>query len=224
MTQSILAIEPNTIEYDPDRDGNDHALIGISPFNGYFSTQNIENLMRWACRNFKTFDIFTMDGASKYNLIALGYSEEESIKKTNKQDKHLRNKILRGFEGLGFSEDESNKKIVLISSLKDNPRYQELYEFYLKLFAENPQFREDCLYASRSILLGKSKLSIDEAAAISVNYLLQELPVWFNTPYIMDVSSSVFVYKDLPQYWRNICYNYDLISTNQKILIKQIDS
>lgn len=221
MANKTQLIHP-TVDYDPSRDRNDHALIGVSPFNGYFSADIIENLIRWSSLNFKSFDLFTMDGASKYNLMAMGYSEEDALKKTMKQDKHLRNKIIRGFEKMGYTQEEALKKIVLISQLKTNERYLELYEFYLLIFKNNPAFRQDCLNASKTILPNKDSQISDDTASIAVKYLLQEIPIWFNSPYILGIESSVFVYKDLPHYWRNVCYNYDLISPNQKLYIKQI--
>lgn len=55
---------PNKIE---------HALIVVSPFNGYFTVKNMEILFSCAKDNCRSFDVFTMDKASKYNLMAMGY-------------------------------------------------------------------------------------------------------------------------------------------------------
>ncbi|MBX9697459.1 MAG: tRNA-dependent cyclodipeptide synthase, partial [Alphaproteobacteria bacterium] len=115
QSQTIISEFQQSIEYDPKTHPNSHALIGISPFNGYFTTSNIEKTLIWAHSNFENFEVFTMDKASKYNLIAMGYSENEAIKKAKKQDQHLKNKIIRGLESIGFSEDEAKKKILLIS-------------------------------------------------------------------------------------------------------------
>lgn len=209
-----------SIEYDPKIHPNNHALIGISPFNGYFTTSNIEKTLIWACSNFKSFDVFTMDKASKYNLIAMGYSEEEAIKKTKKQDQHLKNKIMRGLQSTGFSENDTEKKIVLISNLYDNDKYIELYEYCKNLFQSNSSFRDDCLNASKQILLDKTEHITRELLEVSVRYLLEELPVWINTPYILDIPFSVFVYKDLSDCWYNLFSKYGLVSGNQKILVK----
>lgn len=106
-------IDYQSFEYDPKIHPNDHALICVSPFNGYFTTSNIEDLLRWAHFNFKEYSIFTMDKASKYNLMAVGYTEIEAIKKTRKQDQHLKNKIIRCLEKIGLSLEESEKKYYL---------------------------------------------------------------------------------------------------------------
>jgi cyclo(L-tyrosyl-L-tyrosyl) synthase len=208
-----------SIEYDPKIHPNNHALIGVSPFNGYFTTSNIEKTLIWAHSNFKSFEVFTMDKASKYNLIAMGYSENEAIKKTTKQDQHLKNKIIRGLESIGFCKDESKKKILLISNLCGDDKYIEVYEHCKYLFRSNSSFRDDCLNASKQILLDKTDHITDELLDVSVQYLLEELPVWINTPYILNVPFSVFVYKDLSTHWYNIFNKYGLVSDNQKILV-----
>ncbi|MGN6670646.1 MAG: tRNA-dependent cyclodipeptide synthase, partial [Candidatus Nucleicultricaceae bacterium] len=108
--QNIISAFQQSIEYNPKIHPHSHALIGVSPFNGYFTASNIEKTLIWAHSNFKSFGVFTMDKASKYNLIAMGYSEDEAIKKTKKQDQHLKNKIMRGLESIGFSEDAAKEK------------------------------------------------------------------------------------------------------------------
>lgn len=210
---------PQSVMYDPVVDGNDHALIGISPFNGYYNSDNIDTLVTWAAVSFKDFHLFTMDESSKYNLMAQGYSEEEAVKKTRKQDQHLYNKMVRSLEKLGCSPTEARSKILLISDLKKNKKYQELYSEYYDFYMENEGFRSDCLDATKAILEDKISSDVDQAIQIGVRYLLEEIPVWFDTPAIMNISSSVFVYKNLPTYWKKVCCDYDLVAQNQRIHI-----
>ncbi|MGN6670429.1 MAG: tRNA-dependent cyclodipeptide synthase, partial [Candidatus Nucleicultricaceae bacterium] len=102
----------------------------------------------------------------------------------------------------------------------DNDKYIELYEQCKNLFQSNLSFREDCLKASMQILLDKTDYITRELLDVSVQYLLEELPVWINTPYILGIPFSVFVYKDLSDYWYNIFNKYGLVSDNQKIWVK----
>jgi cyclo(L-tyrosyl-L-tyrosyl) synthase len=212
-------VVPLSVMYDPAIDGNEHALIGISPFNGYYNSGNIDAFVTWAAANFKDFHLFTMDESSKYNLMAQGYSEAEAVKKTRKQDQHLYNKMVRSLEKLGCSSTEARSKILLISDLKKNKKYQELYAEYYDFYMENEGFRSDCLNAAKAILEDKISSDVDQAIQIAVRYLLEEIPVWFDTPAIMNIPSSVFVYKDLPTYWKKVCCDYDLVAQNQRIYI-----
>lgn len=215
-------IEAQSFEYDPDVDSNDHALIGVSPFNGYFSTKNMEVLFNWARDNFKTFNIFTMDKASKYNLMAIGYTEAEAVKKTRKYDRNLRNKVITCLKNVGFSEEDAENKILSLTHISKSQKYLELYKKYLGFFEQNPSFKSDCINASKNILLGKMEKVTNESLQLAIQYLFLELPIWFNIPDILEIPSSVLIYKDLSFYWSNIYCNYGFLSPNQKLLIKDI--
>lgn len=59
----------------------EHAVIGVSPFNSYFSEGNIASLIAWAKANFRAFHIYLPDGPSQFTLEALGYRESNARKK-----------------------------------------------------------------------------------------------------------------------------------------------
>ena len=202
----------------------DHALILLSPFNGYFTVKNMEILFSWAKNHTKSFNVFFMDKASKYNLMAMGYEESEAIRRTKKQDQNLYNKIITCMKNIGFDNNDSQEKILLISHLCTNNNYLEIYKKCVELFETNMNFKNDCLSISKSFLQAKMNDFSEESLYIAVNYLLEELPIWLNTPSIIKVSSSVLIYKDFSKFWQNICYNYGLISSRQKILVKNINN
>jgi tRNA-dependent cyclodipeptide synthase len=210
-----------TIELSTNK--REHALVAVSAFNSYFSVNNMEILFDWACKNFNYFNIFIMDEVSIFNLMALGYDKETALKKTKKHDRNLKNKVIKSLVKIGFTLDESREKILLLSQISKNNQYIKAYERYLKIFEANESFRNDCLGATKSMLSEKMKNVSEEAVRLSVNYLLAELPFWFEIPYILNISSSVLVYKDLSFYWERICCNYNLISSHQEILIKRVD-
>lgn len=99
----------------------------------------------------------------------------------------------------------------------------EAYQRYLNIYETNDSFKNDCLGATNIVLLNKNNNLSDEAVYISVNYVLAELPIWFNIPYLLNITESVLVYKELSFFWKRICYNYNLMSSQQKILIKNVD-
>ncbi len=201
----------------------DHALIAISPFNSYFSVTNITHLLRWACETFSEFNLFIMDGASKYNLMALGYDEEKAVKKTKEQDKKLFNKVIKSCIAVGMSEKDAHEKIILLNHLSQTQRYLESYNRYKTVFETNVSFRNDCLGATRLMLEHKNGSINDTSVSIAVQYLLAELPIWFDIPYVLNVPSSVLVYKDLSLFWKKIYYDYDLVCPQQGLLIKNVD-
>lgn len=185
------------------------ALVAISSRNSYYSVKNMTLLFGWAKMQYEDFNVFVMDAASKYNLMALGYNETRAIKITRKNDQNLINKIMTSLENAGAKET----KIIRLSDLEHTERYCELYDKYYSYFESNVNFRNDCLEATK-------EASPNADINIAVNYLLAELPIWFDIPFLLNIHSAVLVYKDLTLSWRKICYNYDLLSTNQEFMIK----
>jgi tRNA-dependent cyclodipeptide synthase len=201
----------------------DHALIAVSTFNSYFSVKNMEILFRWSSENFNDFNIFIMDEVSFFNLMALGYDEKKAFDKTKKHDRNLINKVIKSLTNIGLDLESSKKKILLLSQLSKNDCYIEAYNRYVHIFETNVSFRNDCLGATKSMLSEKMEDLNDKVIQLSVKYLLAELPIWFEIPYILGLPSSVLVYKNLSFFWKRICYNYNFLSPQQEIMIKCVD-
>jgi tRNA-dependent cyclodipeptide synthase len=47
----------------------------------------------------------------------------------------------------------------------------------------------------------------DEAVRVAVKYFIAELPIYLNIPEVLNVSSSLYVYKDLPSQFLVKIYN-----------------
>lgn len=201
----------------------DHALIAVSAFNSYFSIKNMEILFNWACKEFNNFNVFFMDEVSIFNLMALGYDEEQALKKTKKHDSNLKNKIIQSLNNIGFNSEDSQKKMILLSQISQSDTYLAAYKRYMHIFETNAFFKKDCLDATKTMLLKKINNVSDKVLHLSLKYLLAELPIWLDIPYVLNLPSSVLVYKDLPLPWERICYNYNLLSPQQEILIKRVD-
>lgn len=200
----------------------EHALVAISTFNSYFSIENMEKLFFWTHQNFLNFNVFFMDGASIFNLMAMGYDEQKAFKKTKNHDNNLKNRIIKSLTNINFDFEESKNKIVILSDISQNQRYIDIYNSCVNFFEENNSFKKDCLDITRTMLANKMSKISEDALNLAVKYLLAELPLWFNTPYILNINSSTFIYKDLSFSWQKICYHYNLLSSNQEIMIKSI--
>ncbi|OZH53372.1 hypothetical protein AFK68_18095 [Hydrocoleum sp. CS-953] len=50
----------------------EHAVLGISPFNSFFSEKNIATLSNWAMNNFKSFNLFIPDEPYVYTVMVFG--------------------------------------------------------------------------------------------------------------------------------------------------------
>lgn len=187
----------------------EHALIGISPFNSYYSEENLKRLFAWGLANFKKISVFIPTEISSYTLQAVGCSEEQAKKKTRKHDKNLEHKALRALIANNLSDNEAKNQIIFFSDLMNNRKYLEIYDICIKLYETNEDFRNGCLETSKWVLASKcsSDFVNKEALNIAAKYFLAELPLYLNTPEIFDVSSSLIVYKDLPSIFLNKIYS-----------------
>lgn len=79
--ESALIIRPVTDNCDSIYQRRRHIVIAISPFNKFFSENNIYILLKWVVDNFNGFNIFIPEEITVYTMLALGYSEIRSRKK-----------------------------------------------------------------------------------------------------------------------------------------------
>jgi cyclo(L-tyrosyl-L-tyrosyl) synthase len=187
----------------------EHALIGISPFNSYYSEENLKKIFSWGVSTFKRINICIPDGISMYTLQAMGYSQEKAEKKTKLHDNNLKNKAIKALVANNIPEVEANNMIVFISELMKNERYLKFHDTYKKLYETNEDFRKGCLATSKIVLASKGFQgdADDEAVRVAVKYFIAELPIYLNTAEILNVSSSLYVYKDLPSEFLMKIYN-----------------
>lgn len=173
-------------------DQQEHICFGISPYNSLFSTNYIENLITWGQENFKHISLFVPDDPIIYTLMAMGYSEEKSIKKAKKQNNYLINKVNRALEKTGLEENvhilQNWKKLIA------NERFQFEYKEATKYFDINEDFRAACFEASKWVLQGKVEEMDDACLKMAVKYFLAEIPMFAASNYILGHKNTVFCY------------------------------
>ncbi|GHU20054.1 cyclo(L-leucyl-L-leucyl) synthase [Alphaproteobacteria bacterium] len=195
----------------------EHALVGISPFNSYFSESNLEKLFRWALDNFQEINIFIPDEVSVYTFQAIGYPEDKAKRKTRRQDNYLKNKAIKALVSNTLSETEARNKIICLSDLMHNGVYVRLYNDCLNLYKNDENFRNGCITTSKWVL--DSKYAFDnvsnESLDIAVKYFLSEFPLFINSHDILNVHSSLFIYKEIPDFLKKVYGDDSLVSPNQ---------
>ncbi|MFG1710978.1 tRNA-dependent cyclodipeptide synthase [Nonomuraea sp. M3C6] len=171
-----------------------HACLGISPFNGYFTTERITELAAWALRTFSAVHLFVPDVPAAMTLQALGYPPDRAATKARRQAGYLRNKICRALETLRVAEPTT--LILDWAALSGNPVYSGHLRAVSDLFDSDVDFQETCLEATRWVLEGRLKDSEITRAQLrlAVDYLLAELPLFIDTATIVGQSASVFCY------------------------------
>jgi cyclo(L-tyrosyl-L-tyrosyl) synthase len=188
-------------------DKRDHVLIGVSPFNSYFSSECIKTLLEWGFETFKKVHIFIPDGISIHTLRGLGYTDDHAARKVRKNDAQIKCRVINALRQ--FNPDV-NDHIIQMSDALCHEKYLTIYQEILKKFENNKKFRQICLGTSEKMLSNYQK---ECNAALAVPYLLYELPFYFNTPFILDVPSSVTIYHYIPDFLPPF-YENGLISNN----------
>lgn len=172
-----------------------HACFGISPFSSYFTTERITDLARWGFAEFDGAHFFVPDLPAAYTLEALGYPQARAAHKARRQGQYVRNKIIRALTEVGVGEPEG--LVLGWSELDSNSRYRHLLEQAQCQFDSDPEFRAECLDASRWVLENRLPAGISattDQLRSAVRYLLAELPLFTDTGGIVGVASSAFCY------------------------------
>jgi cyclo(L-tyrosyl-L-tyrosyl) synthase len=175
-----------------------HVCFGVSPFNSYFSTARLISLARWGRRHFARMHFFVPDTAAAYTLEAMGYTPDRATWKARRQGQYLRNKICRALTEVGV--DDPSPYLLTCDVLDGNTAYRDLHARVNEVWEGDDAFQTACLNASDWVLSGRcvgGRTTPDLLCA--VRYFLAELPLFLNTPSIVDTDSSVFCYHmDVP--------------------------
>lgn len=191
----VNCISHNTKEIFAKRE---HAVLGISPFNGYFTDKRITDLLQWGLQEFRSISVFVPDTLPLYNFLELGYTKEKAHHKSRRQANYLKNKIARSFLALGYSKEDAEKLVIDMQYLESNKSYVELKDLCYSSYENNQIFRQKCLASTSWILKEYSEDNSRGNFEIAVNYLLKEMPMFLDSPSILNVSSSVFIYHQTP--------------------------
>ncbi|MFI7190039.1 tRNA-dependent cyclodipeptide synthase [Nocardia nova] len=189
-------------------DAGEHACVGISPFNSYFTTDRIAALARWALDSFGSVHFYIPDGPAAYTLEAVGYTPERAAHKARRQGRWLGNKLRRTLADLGVGAPD---RLVLDSAaLHTNTAYQRLHTEVSQQFAHDPEFAAACLSTSGWVLgqrLPDGASPTADQTHAAVRYLLAELPLFTDTATITGVTESVFCYHQQVPFLRALYHH-----------------
>lgn len=178
----------------------EHVLLGISPFNSYFSEEMIGHWVQWAQNTFSSFNLFVPDTLPIYTFLALGYDEAKAKKKAERQAAYLKNKIFRALTHRSFTDEEAKNIVIDMNVLQKNEFYQNIKNVCYSLYEENAIFRNECDKCTGWVL--NNQAVKDKRLAnknMAVKYILDEMPLFMNTPAILNTVSSLFTYHQTPE-------------------------
>lgn len=224
MRSSTIQFEAVRNPYTGTINEKAHCLLGISPFNSYFIEDNLLILFKWAFNFFNEVSIFLPDEISVHTLQAIGYKYPKAIHKTNRQDRYLKNKVIRSLNKLNIQPDLIDKSIITLSNLKNNSNYKRIYQDFLYKFDHVSSFRDGCLTTAEWILsnyISDQQITFDKKYE-AVKYFLAEMPLFANTPMILNVPYSSMIYQSIPNYLKQMFCENKYIAPNQNFIIAKI--
>lgn len=176
----------------------DHAVIGISPGNSYFSAQRVLDLAQWGMRNFDQVDIIYTDLYVAEMYEALGYAEDEARRKAVKNLRGVRAKV----NNAAAEADPTGVRLRArpMSSLTDIPAYRTIHSHLYNLLDNDPDFRTTCNTLVDSFLSSKvldGKAATTQQRDVCLKYVCAEAPLFLDTPAILGVPSSLNCYHQL---------------------------
>lgn len=195
-TACEVAAQPLTANCARIFAARDHLLLGISPFNSYFSRERIAEATGWAAREFAGRVQFHLpDTPSEFTLRALGMCEEKARKRAHENGLKMRNRIRDGLGAAGLGGVD--ERVIGWDRLEASPAFQALHGRVCALFDSHRGFRELCLETSRNVLRHRLPGDAEPTLAqcqLAARYFLAEIPLLLDTPAIVNCESSLYAY------------------------------
>ncbi|MGC0423484.1 tRNA-dependent cyclodipeptide synthase [Embleya sp. AB8] len=172
---------------------SDHCLLGLSPFNGYYTPSRVEALVRWAVGRFNRVDCLVPGFEAAHTLSAAGVGPLEAVGRVRRAVNQLRNPALVALSRTGVSVPEEH--VHTWTQLMSRPEYAALREQARTAYGVDPALRAACRAVARGAVRSISDTEPgEEQIDACVSYPIAELPLIVDSPSIFDVPSSVFVY------------------------------
>ncbi|MET9290723.1 tRNA-dependent cyclodipeptide synthase [Streptomyces sp. NPDC003077] len=207
-TAVIFRTRPFSERCDRTRQRGDHALLGVSTNNSYFTIQRLTELVHWAQKCFRAVDIICADLHIDTVLVAEGADAQSAGRRARRRVRDVRRRIERALDAA--LPDEPRPGFHLLSDFQQHPVYQRLRADIDQALREDREFADACDDMVRGHLLGRPGAKSGtgsgsagggpgEAAELGrvragLQYLGGELPFFVDTPSILKVPSSVSCY------------------------------
>lgn len=178
----------------------DHALIGVSAGNGYFSQERLGALLGWAGGLFSGVDILYVDTHIDTMYAASGCTSREAVGRAKAAVKDVRRRIRRALETV-----EGSAAVFTVRALSQClalPGYQAVQRCVEERIGPGSPVMRACEEQVREIVHGRSEDTRAPGTATGrmqagLAYMRAELPFLLDTPRILEVPSSVTCYHRL---------------------------
>ncbi|MFC7302865.1 tRNA-dependent cyclodipeptide synthase [Streptomyces monticola] len=193
----LFAVRPYTPHCQVIYAAADHAVIGVSPGNSYFSARRLGALARWGVEHFDRVDFVYTDLHVAEMYETFGYSARDARRKAVKNLRGVRAKVTGAVEAMGVG---GRLRAYAMSDLTAIPAYRKLHDHLWTLLETDAEFRRTCdrlvdAFLSSKVLNGQA--STEEQRAVCLEYICAEAPLFLDTPAILGAPSSLNCYHQL---------------------------
>lgn len=191
----LFHLQPFTPHCEVIRTAGDHAVIGVSPGNSYFSARRVHDLARWGLARFERVDFVYTDLYVAEMYAASGYPPDDARRKAVKNLRGVRAKVLGAVQAV----DPGGTRLYAhaMSDFRGNPAYREIHDRLQARLATDDEFRTTCEKLVDSFLAEKAGRATDAQREVCLAYVCAEAPLFLDTPAILGVPSSLNCYHQL---------------------------
>ncbi|MCW8093389.1 tRNA-dependent cyclodipeptide synthase [Alteromonas sp. ASW11-130] len=191
------------------------AIIGVSPFSGFFTTSNVQEIIEWTRAHFLDFRIFIPDEPTVYSLIAFGYDEEKAAKKAKRQCNYLYNKCITALQNCNRKFGE--EKILAYQGLLKNNIFQENLNYVLNAYESDQNFKHFIDSFSTEFMQSKSGSLSKKCILNSSLYLLHEIPLFIASNEVVQANQTIFIYPKIPDVIKSIMNGISPLNIKNKM-------
>ncbi|WP_236651973.1 tRNA-dependent cyclodipeptide synthase [Streptacidiphilus neutrinimicus] len=198
-TETLFHVRPYTAHCALIQAEGDHAVVGVSPGNSYFSQARLLDLARWGLANFRQVDLVYTDLYVAEMFQALGYGPDDARRKAVKNLRGVRAKVRAAVEDT--DDGRGRIRAHAMSEFQDDPAYRRLHEELRQRLDTDGEFRAviDELVGAylASKVLADGREATVEQREVCLRYICAEAPLFLDSPAILDVPSSLNCYHQL---------------------------
>ncbi|MFE9663243.1 tRNA-dependent cyclodipeptide synthase [Streptomyces sp. NPDC005955] len=179
----------------------DHALIGVSTGNSYFSQERLGALLVWAEQHFSLVDVLYIDTHIDAMLVATGLPPAQARRRTKGMLKDVRRRIRRALEMTSGAE-HGRIRVHPLSAYEGLPQYETVLRRIEPDLGVEGSLMGSAQAQVRDLLVSHvpgptEPVPVAAQMQAGLAYLRAELPFLLDTPAILDVPSSVTCYHKL---------------------------
>ncbi|MFC8350259.1 tRNA-dependent cyclodipeptide synthase [Streptomyces sp. NPDC057280] len=191
----LFEVRPFTPHCEVIRAAGDHAVIGVSPGNSYFSARRVLDLARWALARFDRADFVYTDLYVAEMYEASGYPADDARRKAVKNLRGVRAKVQAAVQ----AADPGGTRLHAhaMSDLRAVPAYRDLHTHLTARLTTDDEFRTTCEQLVGTFLAGKVTEVTEAQRQVCMAYVCAEAPLFLDTPAILGVPSSLNCYHQL---------------------------